>query len=229
LIKLARPEWPLLAVLGLGAAMAWAFVELADEVVEGDTREIDTRLLLALRTPGNPSDPLGPAWLEETARDLTALGGFTVLTLLTLAAVAYLLFKAKRHAALAVFVAVAGGQLLSTLLKLGFDRPRPDLVPHEVEVYTASFPSGHSMMAAVTYLTLGALLAGAEADRRMKTYWLGLALLLTVLVGISRVYLGVHWPSDVLGGWVVGAVWAIIAWLMLQWLQHRGEIEAPGK
>src|SRR5690606_6367912 len=114
--------------------MAWAFVELADEVVEGDTREIDTRLLLALRTPGNPSDPLGPAWVEETARDLTALGGFTVLTLLTLAAVAYLLFKAKRHAALAVFVAVAGGQLLSTLLKLGFDRPRPDLVPHEVEV-----------------------------------------------------------------------------------------------
>jgi undecaprenyl-diphosphatase len=159
------------------------------------------------------------------ARDLTALGSFGVLALLTAAAVGYLVLAAKRHAAIAVLAAVAGGVVLSTALKLGFDRPRPDLVPHAVEVYTASFPSGHSMMAAVTYLTLGALLARVEGDWRLKLYWVGIALLLTLLVGFSRVYLGVHWPSDVLGGWALGATWALACWIVMQWLQRRGTVE----
>jgi len=224
-MRLPRLEWQPLAVLCLAAAIAWGFVELADEVLEGETREIDSLLLLALRSAKDPSDPLGPQWVEEMARDLTALGSFGVLALLTAAAVGYLVLAAKRHAAIAVLAAVAGGVVLSTALKLGFDRPRPDLVPHAVEVYTASFPSGHSMMAAVTYLTLGALLARVEGDWRLKLYWVGIALLLTLLVGFSRVYLGVHWPSDVLGGWALGATWALACWIVMQWLQRRGTVE----
>lgn len=226
-MRLARLEWQPLAALCLAAAIAWGFVELADEVLEGETREVDFFLLLALRSAADRSDPLGPAWLEELARDLTALGSAGVLTLLTAAAVGYLQLAGKRHAAAAVLAAVVGGVLLSTVLKLGFDRPRPDLVPHAVEVYTASFPSGHSMMAAVTYLTLGALLARVEGDWRRKLYWLGIALLLTVLVGLSRVYLGVHWPSDVLGGWAVGAAWALACWIVVQFLQRSGKVELP--
>jgi undecaprenyl-diphosphatase len=115
--------------------------------------------------------------------------------------------------------------LLSTALKLGFARPRPDLVPHGVRVYTASFPSGHAMLSAVTYLTLGALLARVQPQRRVKAFLLGLAIALTVLIGMSRVYLGVHWPSDVLAGWCGGAAWASLCWFVALQLQRRGEVE----
>jgi undecaprenyl-diphosphatase len=165
--------------------------------------------------------------VQETARDFTALGGVAVLSLMTAAAIGYLLLAAKRHAAIAVFVAVAGGLMLSTLLKLGFDRARPDIVPHGSFVYTASFPSGHSMLAAVTYLTLGALLARVEASVRIKIYLLSVAAFLTVLVGVSRVYLGVHWPTDVAAGWAVGAAWALACSLVMRWLQTRGKVEPP--
>ena len=150
-----------------------------------------------------------------------------MLSLMTFAAVGYLLLARKHYAAVAVFVAVAGGLVLSTLLKLGFDRPRPDLVPHGSFVYTTSFPSGHSMMAAVTYLTLGAMLARVEASVRMKVYLLSVAIVLTVLVGASRVYLGVHWPTDVAAGWAVGAAWALLCSLVMRRLQRRGQVEPP--
>ncbi|MCI3952413.1 MAG: Membrane-associated phospholipid phosphatase [Burkholderiales bacterium] len=221
----ARLEWGLLAGLALAAAAFWGFMELADEVLEGGTRAVDRALLLAFRNAEDPSDPWGPRWLHEVMRDFTALGGMALLTLFTAAAIGYLLLDAKRHAAVAVFVAVAGGQLLSILLKIGFDRPRPDLVPHDIFVYTASFPSGHSMMSAVTYLTLGAMLARVDDKLAHKIYVLGLALLLTVVVGVSRIYLGVHWPSDVVGGWAVGAGWALLCWSVMRHLQRRGQIE----
>ena len=131
----------------------------------------------------------------------------------------------KHKAALAVLVAVGIGILLSTLVKMGFDRPRPDLVPHGSYVYTASFPSGHSMMSAVVYLTLAVMLARVRPQWRIKIYVLGVAVLVTLLVGFSRVYLGVHWPSDVLAGWSVGAAWALTCWLATLLLQRRGQIE----
>jgi undecaprenyl-diphosphatase len=146
---------------------------------------------------------------------------------MTLAVIGYLLLAGKRNAAIAVFVAVAGGQILSTLLKLGFDRVRPDLVPHGSFVYTSSFPSGHSMMAAITYLTLGAMLARVQATIRIKIYLLTVAVFLTVLVGVSRVYLGVHWPTDVAAGWAVGAAWALLCSLVMRRLQRRGKVEPP--
>jgi undecaprenyl-diphosphatase len=220
-----RRELVTLLLLALVSAGVWGFVEIADEVGEGTTRAVDEALLLALRTPGDPADPLGPGWLEEAGRDLTALGGMAVLTLVSLAAIGYLVIGRKGHAALLLVAAVGGGMLWSTALKLGFDRPRPDLVPHGSVVYTASFPSGHSMLSAVTYLTLGALLARVHRERRTKAYLLALAVLITLLVGASRVYLGVHWPTDVLGGWAGGSAWALACWLVARWLQQRGKVE----
>ncbi|MBF9233288.1 phosphatase PAP2 family protein [Microvirga alba] len=214
----------LISLAGFGL-FAWAFLGLAGEVREGETHGFDTALLLALRNPQNPADPLGPSWLEEAARDITGLGGYAVLTIVTLASIVYLLMAKKRGAALLVIVAVLGGTLLSTILKLGFDRPRPDLVPHAARVYTASFPSGHAMLSAVTFLTLGALLTRVEESRRIKVFIMGLAVAMTLLVGISRVYLGVHWPSDVLAGWSVGAAWACLCWFVALQLQRSGRVE----
>ncbi len=214
----------LLLLVALGGGI-WIFLEVADSILEGEAKAIDGRLLLAMRTPGDPSDPIGPFWLEEVGRDVTALGGVAALVLITLATTVYLLLMRRRRVALFVLVAVIGGSLLSVLFKTGFDRPRPELVPHEAHVYSASFPSGHSMMSAVVYLTLGALLARLHARWVLKVYFLVLAILITGAVGISRVYLGVHWPTDVLGGWAVGSVWAVCCWLTALWFQRRGVVE----
>ncbi|WP_114768254.1 phosphatase PAP2 family protein [Microvirga subterranea] len=219
---------PLLTLAAFGF-FAWAFMELADTVREGEIHALDSRLLLALRDPTNLANPIGPSWLEEAARDITGLGGYAVLSIITWGTWAYLMIVGKRGTALLVLVAVIGGTLLSSGLKLGFERPRPDLVPHATRVYTASFPSGHAMMSAVTYLTLGALLARVETRRRARAFIVGLAVAMTLLVGMSRVYLGVHWPSDVLAGWSVGAAWASLCWFVALQLQRRGQVEKPGE
>ena len=218
---LARHELAVLFSVLAFAGGTWGFIELAEEVVEGETRSIDKMILLALRNPADPSDPIGPLWVEEAMRDITALGGVTVVMLITLGALGYLLLSGRFRTALFAVIAVPGGLLVSNLLKTSFERPRPDLVPAEVSVYTASFPSGHSMSAAVTYLTLAALLARIEPGWRLKIYLLVVAVLVTVLVGTSRVYLGVHWPSDVLAGWAAGAAWASLCWLVAAWVLQR--------
>ncbi len=223
--RIGKFELPLLVLPGLAAAALWGFVALVDEMLEGETRDLDSRLLLSLRNPQDASDPLGPAWVEELMRDITAFGGTGPLAFITAAGVLYLLLRRRLRTALFLFAAIAGGQLLSSLLKLGFDRPRPDLVPHGMQVYTASFPSGHAMMTAVVYLTLAALLARSESRRRIKADLLLLAASVTLMVGISRVYLGVHWPSDVLGGWMIGSAWAAACWTLAVLLQRRGEME----
>lgn len=226
---LARQELLPLLLLVLVAAGVWGFAELSEEVFEGDTVTIDRTLLLALREQGDLSDPVGPRWLEETGRDFTALGAIGVLAALTLAVCGFLLLDGKKRAALLVLVAVFGGFLGSNLLKHSFQRPRPDLVPHGAYVYTTSFPSGHSMMAASTYLTIGVLLARVQRRRRQRAFILFLAALLTLLVGLSRVYLGVHWPTDVLAGWTAGGVWALLCWAVALRLQRQGAIEQPGE
>jgi undecaprenyl-diphosphatase len=214
----------LLSVAALSAGI-WVFVELADEIAEHEAIGVDETLLLALRNPADHSDPIGPGWVEEMGRDLTALGSMSVLTLITLAALGYLLLAGRNRTTLFTLIAVSGGMLLSTLLKMGFDRARPDLVPHGSTVYTASFPSGHSMMAAVTYLTLAAILTRVHAEPLLKAYLLIVAAVITLLVGVSRVYLGVHWPTDVLAGWAAGAAWASFCWLVARWLQRQRVVE----
>jgi len=201
----------------------WGFVELTEVARDTATHAFDTEILLFFREAGRPDDPIGPLWLEEAVRDVTGLGSMIVLVMVTAVAIFYLLLVGLWRSALLVFVAVGGGQILSSLLKLGIDRPRPDLVPHLAEVQTLSFPSGHAMMAAVTYLTLGTMLAGIVPGRATKIYVLGVAVLVTLMVGVSRLYLGVHWPSDVLAGWCAGFAWAMLCWLVARRLLRRGE------
>ncbi len=201
------------------------FSELV-EMVEGEPHAFDRWVLLALRNPGDLSDPIGPAWLELVNRDITSLGGAAILTLMTAIVVGFLFVDEKRAAAWLVLASVAGGTLLSVILKLVFARPRPDVVPHLIAVSSASFPSGHAMLSAVVYLTLGALLSRVEGPPRVKIYVLSIAVLLTLLIGMSRVYLGVHWPTDVLGGWCAGAAWATLCWRIALALQRRGEVES---
>lgn len=223
---LARQELGVLAAMLAAAAVLFAFAELADDVMEGDTRAFDEFVLLALRSAADRSDPIGPRWFEEMMRDFTALGGVGVLVAVALAVIGFLFLNGKRHAAATVAVALVSGFVLSNALKWGFARPRPDLVPHGQAVYTRSFPSSHAMLSALVYLTLGALLARTQPRRRVKLYLLAVAALITVVVGASRVYLGVHWPTDVLAGWTVGAGWALLCWLAMFWLQRRGRVEA---
>jgi undecaprenyl-diphosphatase len=224
-VRVARIEPMTLAAVILGAALLLGFAKIANLVGRDSKPAFDEWLIVALRTPGDLADPIGPAWLEEMMRDFTALGSTGVLTVVVLAIAGFLGMTRKGHAALLVLASVAGGVLISQTMKWAYARPRPDLVPHGAEVFTASFPSGHSMMSAVVYLTLGALLARTQADRAVKAYILAIAVLLTVLVGASRVYLGVHWPTDVLAGWALGGLWALVCLMVMLWLQSRGQVE----
>jgi undecaprenyl-diphosphatase len=209
------------------AGLLYAFSEISEEVIEGDTLPFDQAVLRMLRSPHNLADPIGPGWLEEAARDITSLGSYAILGFVFFAVVAYLLIVKKRFAALWVIASILGGLVLSNALKFSIGRPRPDLVLHATRVFTPGFPSGHAMLAAVTYLTLGALLASLHTSRSLRVYFLGLALVLTILVGISRIYLGVHYPTDVLAGWCIGAAWAMLCWTVARSLQQRGTLEAP--
>jgi undecaprenyl-diphosphatase len=222
---ITNKEASVLVALLLAAGGVWLFIELADDVLEGDTRALDESLILALRSTGDPRDPLGASWVEELARDVTALGSAGILAFVTVAAAGFLVLQRKRHLAWYLIAAVASGTIVGSLLKWAFDRPRPDLVAHGQAVYTSSFPSGHSMISAVTFLTLGALLASGQTNRGMRGYLIGLALFLTVVVGVSRVYLGVHWPTDVLAGWTAGAAWALFCWALARRLRRRGTVE----
>jgi undecaprenyl-diphosphatase len=208
-----RMEFSVLLAGIIVAGGLWGFVEMAEVARDTTAHAFDTEILLAFREAGRPDDPVGPVWLEEAVRDVTGLGSMIVLVMITAVAIFYFLLIGKWREALLVLATVGCGQILSSLLKLGIDRPRPDLVPHLAEVQTLSFPSGHAMMAAVTYLTLGSMLAGIVPGKATKIYVLGVAVLVTLMVGVSRVYLGVHWPSDVLAGWCAGFAWAMLCWL----------------
>lgn len=220
-------EFAVLAALATAAAASLGFFILVDKVVDGKTHAFDEAVLRALRNPADMQDPIGPWWIEVMIRDLTALGSTTVLALITAAAVGYLLIDGKRATALFVIVSVLGGAVVSFLLKHAFARPRPELVAHLVDVHTLSFPSSHAMLSATTFLTLGALLARVQTRPALKAYLLGLAVILMLLVGASRVYLGVHWPTDVLAGWCAGAAWAMICLAVMLWLQRHGRVEKP--
>jgi len=215
----------LLAITALAGGIL-LFAALADEASEGETHHLDRTVLLAMRNPST-LQPIGPPYLQEAARDFTALGGVVVLALLTLGVGLFLLLSERARMGLFVWAAVASGALASTALKAAFNRPRPQLVPHAVIAYYSSFPSGHSMLSAITYLTLGALIARSQRRKRIKVFVLAVAVFITVGVGLTRIYLGVHWPTDVLAGWTAGAVWALICWETAGWLQRRRTLQDP--
>jgi len=206
----------LLLVAGMGV---FFFLDLAHELAEGELRRFDQTVLLLFRTPGDISDPRGPEWVEEAALEITAIGGYPLVTL-SVAAVIGLLLVTKRYGpALYVFLSVTSGALVSTLMKLYFERPRPDLVEHLDMVHTPSFPSGHALITTVAYLTLAALVMRFFEDWRVRAYVLFVAVFVALIVGISRIYLGVHWPTDVAAGWALGTAWACLSWLVVSALQ----------
>ncbi len=229
LVKAARwlrnlDLYVLLAMLVLVVGVL-AFIKIADVVGAGRWQSWDERMLRSLRDPADLSRPIGPSWTKELARDLTSLGGGAVLGLVTAAVVGFLLIQRAFHAVLLVLVATLGGWFLEASLKDVFGRPRPQLVPHLTQASSWSFPSGHSLMSATVYLTLGALLARLVERHALKLYLVGVALFVTLLVGVSRVYVGVHYPTDVLAGWSAGLSWAVFCWLLARFLQRRGALE----
>jgi undecaprenyl-diphosphatase len=219
----------LLASVFIVAALLLAFGLIADEVAEGSTAALDQAIILLFRSGSdNLSGPIGPPWVREMARDITSLGSVAVLGIVSFVVAAYLLLAKSRAAAFLVLVAVLGGLAINSLLKIQFARPRPDLFVPAAKVFTASFPSGHAAYSAITYMTLAALLARTTESRRLRVYFVAVAVALTFMIGVSRVYLGVHYPTDVLAGWCVGSAWALLCWTIMTRLQRRGGIEPPG-
>jgi undecaprenyl-diphosphatase len=223
--SLGGPSLLVLAACLVVVVGIWVFILLAEAVKEGTIRRLDEWAARAARRSDAPQIPRGPHWLIEVARDVTSLGSISVLLLTTGAVAGYLLMVRKYGAMWLVAAAAMGGVILGSTLKYLFARGRPDAVLRLTEFHFYSFPSGHSMMSAVVYLTLGALLARFEKQRRVKMYFILIALLLTALIGITRVYLGVHYASDVLAGWTAGLVWAVICWLVARYLQRTGAVE----
>ena len=207
------------AVIVLG--LIWTFIHLADKVAEGDTRQFDEWVLGALRTGPDRGMLVGPWWLRAGAADITSLGSPTVLGLTVLAVTGYLLLHGLYKNGLFVFVASVGGWVLNWVLKAAFARARPDVVPHLQEVMSSSFPSGHALTSAAVYLTLGALLMRIAHGRLAKYYCIAIAMFATFLVGCSRVLLGVHYPTDVIAGWLIGMSWALVCWTVERFLERR--------
>lgn len=218
-------EAGLLFSIALVSGLILAFLRIADEVVEGETEAFDNAILFFFRDPTNVDQVIGPVWVHEMVRDITALGSFALLGLIVVGVCICLLLLRRRAEALLVVVSVLSGTLISTLLKMGYDRPRPDLTAMSHQ-FTSSFPSGHAMLSAVTFLTLGALLARLAPTRALRIYAFGAAIFLTLIVGVSRVYMGVHYPSDVLAGWCLGAAWALLCSAAAALLQRRGKLMA---
>jgi len=210
------------------AVLLFVFGFIAQEVVARKPSGFDYYVILALRKSAKQPIRIGPPWLQEAARDITSLGSIIVLLIITFAVAGYLFLTRKPGVAWLMLIAVLGGLALNNLLKFVFGRPRPDFVTHPARVFTTSFPSGHATLSAITYLTIAALLARAYPSPTVNLYFMSLAALLTVLIGLSRIYLGVHFPTDILGGWCIGAAWAIGCWVLMAWLQHGGQVELPG-
>ena len=222
--KTLEPSWGhsrILVGMSVPALTTLALLISSPAEVTAAFLRFDSLLIEGLRTDNDASNPIGPWWLRLALEDITALGGRTLITLVTLVAAGYLI-AVKRAAIAALLVAtIAGGAIANMLLKAMFSRARPDVVTHLVEAHSSSFPSAHTMNSAVAYLTLGFMLAHGESRRPLRTYFLSVGITLTALVGFSRVYLGVHWPTDVLAGWCIGASWVALCLLIARAIQQR--------
>lgn len=198
----------------LTAAVLFCLISIL--VISGNTLYIDNLILLSFRKAANTSIPIGPDWLLDFMRDISALGSVTVVIVITVLASGFLIIK-KRYQILNILLsAVLGGGLFDLLLKEVFYRPRPQVVPHLVNVDSLSYPSGHSVMSAAVYLTLALILLNLDIKRNIKIYFLYSAIFLILIIGISRIYLGVHYPSDVLGGWDLGLFWSSASVIFLR-------------
>lgn len=197
---------------------------LAAEVIAGRTRVFDEQLLLFFRDPEDLARPIGPPALAAAAKEFTALGSATVANVLIVSVAGYLFLDRRVRMMLFVLVATYGGMVLTLPFKGFFQRARPSIVPHLVTVVSLSFPSGHAVTSAVVFLTLGALLASVTPRRSLKIYFVTIAILITFLVGLTRIYTGVHYPTDVMAGWAIGLVWSLLCGIVARHLQRKGMV-----
>ena len=205
----------LILIIGLAVLAALGFFVGGGYHFDGDYA-----LIGALRT-GDPPVPVGPAWLPEVARDITALGSMAVLNTVVFLVIVFFLFSRRFSAALFLVVAAVGGQLLNAGLKVAYARDRPNEIYRWVEINTPSFPSGHAAASTVIYLSFAVLLARISETTAQRAYIVFSGAFLSVLVGLSRVYLGVHYPTDVIAGWSLGVVWVELCWLAARAIDRR--------
>ncbi|MEQ9813279.1 MAG: phosphatase PAP2 family protein [Azospirillaceae bacterium] len=205
------------------------FAAIAMAVAIGEAEAVDRPLLLAFRVVGDIADPLGPPWFEEMAAELTTLGGYPVLVIAGTIAFVTLWLSRQHAAALFLAASLAGGSTLSQLLKLVFARARPDLVEPLDRTFTASFPSGHATVGMLAWLVLAAVAARFVPRHAVRAFLVCSALVLGVVIGLSRVYLGVHWPSDVAAGWCLGIAWAAGCWLAAHYLAIGRDHPSDGR
>lgn len=199
----------------------WVFIEITEQVTDKDTRSFDQYVLTSLRQADDPTKPIGPEWGTEIARDITALGSKTLLIIIVLAVSGFLFLKRHHGQAWLIIGTSLLGVILMSSLKLIFMRDRPEVIPHLTAALDPSYPSGHTLMSAVIYLSLAAMLSYFQKSRSLKFYSITIAIILTFLVGVSRVYLGVHYPTDVLAGWSLGFAWAAFCWILFRYINFK--------
>ena len=215
-----RPE-PKALLLFVALSGFLFFSKLVEDVLEHETGAFDRSVLLMLRSTAQTAVPIGPAWLEQAMVSITALGSTTVITMVTVLSAGYLVLSRRVLLGGILASSIALGAITEYGMKSAFARVRPEVVPHLVQVTSLSFPSGHAMLSAITYLSIGALVARAHADRRSRIFVICAGVAITLLIGFSRVYLGVHWPTDVLAGWIIGSLWALGFWVLSDWLKRK--------
>ena len=218
---MARAEFAALGALAIVTLGIMTFVEIADDMTEADGQAFDQMVLHWMQPIAG--QPRGPWWLQEAAADITSLGGIAVLTLFAIVAIGMLMILKKRLSAVLLVIGLAGGVVLSEGLKALFERERPPAAFQAVETLNASFPSGHALLSTVFYLTVAVMMTRAFPKRRLMAYVLGVGMVFALLIGLTRVYLGAHWASDVMAGWCVGAAWAMALWLVSYAVERRQE------
>ena len=208
-----------LAAAALGCA--FVFIVTSSVVLGGGAQAFDEAFVRSLRSDADPALPAGPGWLTPLAHGATELGGTPFLTLSTVLLAGWFALRRRWMFLAILLAAVLGETLLSQVLKEAFDRPRPDIVPHLVHVSSKSFPSGHASSGAAIYLTIAALIAVQLRERASRAIVFAAAGAIAFAIGASRIYLGVHYPTDVIGGWSLGAAWAAIVWIAARRIAQR--------
>ena len=173
----------------------------------GQPNGFDQTVLLLFRD--DSLNLIGPHWLSVIVRDITALGSNWVLLYMMISLSAILWCSQRRLDATKILMMTVGGVAISLGLKYVFERARPDLVPHLIEVYSPSFPSGHASMSMVCFLGMAVVLSRNWAHAQARHLFIIMAIFSAVLVGVSRIMLGVHWPTDVIAGWGIGILWVL--------------------
>lgn len=219
-----RTRWIAATTIALG--VVYAFVRLAFLANGEDAPALDLALVGLFRSAVDETVPRGPSWIRSAARDVTALGGPILLTLSVIIASTYLVLRRQLRGVAVLLTATIGGVVLAYGLKGVISRPRPPFLDYSDHPLASSFPSGHTTMSAVVYLTIAAVLVRLVREASVRRLVIGTALVLTGLVGFSRVYLAAHYPTDVIAGWLLGSAWATLWALVARSLQRTAHLEA---